>query len=302
MKQTEFPVFDRCTIDEAEQEDFLAMDLRKYIDRHRDMVFPHRHNFYHLVLFTAGKGSFTVDFESFVVEPDTLYFMVPGQVHTWNFETIPDGYIVNFSADFFHSLLLDPDYMRRFSFAGGIAADQVIRMENPFRGKILALLQEMDVYSNSSEMKNLDFVRTMLLHFLFLLDGQATGLSDSRQGKDWSGRPSAANRRALLRDFRGLIEKHFREEKFPKFYADKLHVSPNHLNTVCRTYLGKQAGELIRERIVLEAKRMLINPQTTISSIAYDLNFSDNSYFTKFFKKLEGNTPEEFREKHATGQ
>jgi AraC-like DNA-binding protein len=61
--------------------------------------------------------------------------------------------------------------------------------------------------------------------------------------------------------------------------------------------MGVSAGELIRNRVLLEAKRMLTNPQLSISEISLKLNFSDNSYFTKFFKKLEDITPEEFRKK-----
>jgi AraC-like DNA-binding protein len=61
--------------------------------------------------------------------------------------------------------------------------------------------------------------------------------------------------------------------------------------------LGLSAGEVIRNRTLLEAKRLLTNPRLNISEIAFNLNFSDNSYFTKFFKKIEGITPEEFRKK-----
>jgi AraC family transcriptional activator of pobA len=59
--------------------------------------------------------------------------------------------------------------------------------------------------------------------------------------------------------------------------------------------LGIPAGEVIRNRIALEAKRLLINNDLTVQEIAGQLNFADNSYFTKFFKKQVGITPEEFR-------
>jgi len=76
-----------------------------------------------------------------------------------------------------------------------------------------------------------------------------------------------------------------------------LYITPNHLNAVCKDMMGVSAGEMIRNRIILEAKRMLTNPQLSINEISLKLNFSDNSYFTKFFKKLENITPEEFRKK-----
>ncbi|NQD72297.1 AraC family transcriptional regulator, partial [Sphingobacterium shayense] len=71
--------------------------------------------------------------------------------------------------------------------------------------------------------------------------------------------------------------------------------TPNHLNAVTKEQLGYSAGELIRNRVLLEAKRLLVMKNFSIAEIAYELNFSDASYFTKFFKKAVGCTPEEFK-------
>ena len=60
--------------------------------------------------------------------------------------------------------------------------------------------------------------------------------------------------------------------------------------------VAKQAGAFIRERILLEAKRQLVNLDERIAGIGYYLGFTDNSYFTKFFKKYTGITPETFRQ------
>jgi AraC family transcriptional regulator, transcriptional activator of pobA len=83
--------------------------------------------------------------------------------------------------------------------------------------------------------------------------------------------------------------------KLPREYAELLHITPNHLNAICNEILGKPAGEVIRDRIVLEAKRLMINQELSIAQIGYKLNFSDNSYFSKFFKKYAGMTAEDFR-------
>ena len=69
----------------------------------------------------------------------------------------------------------------------------------------------------------------------------------------------------------------------------------DYLNSVCKFITGKTAGEMIRNRIILEAKRLLVNTQSTISQIAFELNFEDNSYFTKFFKSNAGVSPIDFR-------
>ena len=99
----------------------------------------------------------------------------------------------------------------------------------------------------------------------------------------------------MVSNFKKLVEKHFRTYSLPKEYARLLYITPNHLNAISQDVLGKSAGDVIRDRIVLEAKRLLTNAKMDVSEIAYDLNFQDNSYFTRFFKKYVGTTPDQFR-------
>lgn len=285
------PVFDNCSISESGQENFLAMDLEQYIHKHADMVFPHRHSFYHLVLFVEGKGSFTIDFTNFTIKPYMAYFMSPGQVHSWEFEGVPKGFVINFAHDFFHSLLLNPEYIGQFGFFSGSADDNVVVVPGPKRERAEFLLKELLQEVPGPDFADHNLLRIILLHFFHLLEDRKTGPQEAK--------PSATGR-VTLEQFKTLLELHFKKEKFPSFYADKLRISSNHLNNLCKAHLGKQAGELIRERVVLEAKRSLIIPGNSITSLSYDLNFSDNSNFTKFFKKHVGMNPEQFRKKYAS--
>ncbi|MGF1923148.1 MAG: helix-turn-helix domain-containing protein, partial [Bacteroidia bacterium] len=99
----------------------------------------------------------------------------------------------------------------------------------------------------------------------------------------------------LIKNFKDLIEKNYKHLKLPKQYAELLYITPNHLNAVCNDFLNISAGTLIRNRILLEAKRSLVNLDMRIGEIATELHFTDQSYFIKFFKKYEGITPEKFR-------
>ena len=92
-----FPVYDICKLSDYQQDDVLISRFGTYLKKHKDLHFPHKHNFYHLVLFTKGAGSHTIDFKMFDVEPYQVYFMTPGQVHSWDFEGEVDGYLVHFS-------------------------------------------------------------------------------------------------------------------------------------------------------------------------------------------------------------
>ena len=100
---------------------------------------------------------------------------------------------------------------------------------------------------------------------------------------------------AILRDFQLLIERHFVQMKLPNEYAALLFITPHQLNAVCKEGLGIAAGEVIRNRVLLEAKRLLINFDLPIGEISDRLNFPDHSYFVKFFKKYTSITPEAFR-------
>jgi len=134
--------------------------------------------------------------------------------------------------------------------------------------------------------QNLDMIRLKLLELFILMDRNCT----SKKSKN-----VPRQKLTLLRNFQHLIDQHFRTIKLPKEYADLLYVTPNHLNALCQDLVGKTAGDLIRDRVLLEAKRLLTNADMTVTEIAYDLNFQDNSYFNRFFKKNVGMTPDEFR-------
>ena len=98
-----------------------------------------------------------------------------------------------------------------------------------------------------------------------------------------------------------LIEKHFKQYKYPKDYALLMHMSEKHLNRICKTCLNKTASQLILERIVLEAKRMLAFAEFSVSQIADELGYSNSSYFIRLFKKKTGKTPVEFIQKFREG-
>jgi AraC family transcriptional activator of pobA len=288
MQQTTFPRLDIGPLSEYKEDDVMIARFENYLKEHQDLVFPHRHSFYHLVLFTKGDGSHTIDFNHFRVSPFQIYFMTPGQVHSWHFEGQMTGYVINFSESFFRSFLLRPDYLESFSFFDGDSSNSVLQVSNEVREQVTGLFEGLLVYSENARSRE-DIVRVLLLH-IFLLIEQST--QDRTQS-------ISIHKNPLVKNFQKLVEKKFITLRQPGDYADLLHVTPNHLNALCKEHLGLQAGAVIRNRIVLEAKRLLINLDYTISQIAYQLNFNDNSYFTRFFKKETGVTPEVFRAKSA---
>jgi AraC family transcriptional regulator, transcriptional activator of pobA len=284
--KNDFPVYDICTLSQFKQEDILISRFAPYLQVHKNLHMAHKHSFYHLVLFTEGGGTHAIDFRTFDVKPYQVYFMIPGQVHSWSFEGKVDGYVINFSVPFFQSFLLKPDYLEQFPFFSGTLNDAVVNIPTELHTQIKSLFEHIIHESEHNQHLGLDMVKALMLQ-LFITIGR---LHTGRQPGDIS-----SYNYTLLKSFQKLIEQNYTSLKLPKEYAELLYITPNHLNALCNNVLGIPAGELIRNRIALEAKRMLVNQSLTIAEIAGRLNFADNSYFTKFFKKQTGYTPEEFK-------
>jgi len=284
VAQQSYPVYDIAGF-AASRPDVVVGPFGPYRLAHHKLEVPHRHRFYHMVYFTKGGGHHTIDFDRFPVQPHQLYAMAPGQVHHWEFEGNVDGYVLNFSASFFQSFLLRPDYIDDFPFFHGFAQQSVLDIPSPMQPQIVALFEEMIPLAASNNALNLDKLRVLILKLLLDLAGTQAPTRSAHISYNTT----------LLRNFQKLVDKHFAELRLPRDYAAMLHITPNHLNALCTDLLGLSAGEVIRNRIALEAKRLLINPELSVATVAYMLNFEDNSYFTKFFKKNTGMTPEAFR-------
>jgi AraC family transcriptional activator of pobA len=280
------PVYDICKLSDYQQDDMLISRFGVYLQKHKDLFFPHKHSFYHLVLFTKGGGKHAIDFKTFPVEPRQIYFMIPGQVHSWDFEGEVDGYVIHFSTDFFQSFLLVNDYISQFPFFSGNLDEAVINIQPDLYQKIKALFEDIIAESENPGRLGNDLIRSLLMQVFILL---------ARTSADSNQKQASPYNYTLLKSFEKLVEQNYASMKLPKQYAGLLYITPNHLNAVCNDILGIPAGELIRNRVLLEAKRLLINRDMSVAETADELNFSDNSYFTKFFKKYTSLTPEEFR-------
>jgi AraC family transcriptional activator of pobA len=283
--KTSIPIYDICSLTQKQQ-DVLINRFAPYLKSHRNLHLAHKHSFYHLVFFTKGGGSQTIDFQQVPVKPFQVYFMIPGQVHNWAFEGEVDGYIINFSETFFQSFLLKANYLEDFAFFAGIVDEAVIDIPVELQGKVTALFEELIHEYEEPELLETDMIKAIMLQLF---------IGIARLKYDAVNKTIPSYNYTLLRNFQKLIEKNYSTLRLPKQYAELLYITPNHLNALCNDVLEIPAGEVIRNRIALEAKRLLINNDLTVLEIANQLNFADNSYFTKFFKKQAGVTPEEFR-------
>jgi len=287
VTSSSIPVYDLLTVDpRRESYDIIAGPLADYDHFSDKLLVPHRNNFYEILLVTDGKGTKTIDFEHFDIHPNRIYFIAPGQVHNWQLTSKSDGYFIHFSEKIFYSSMCCNFYLEQFPFLRAIPKNSVMDIYEETVKEIISSIKRIIIEVKKKDVYSMDIICfNMISLFVSIIRDKALSvnnhLSEQNQTNSFN--------------FKMLVNKYFTEKRLPKDYAAMLYVTPSQLNAKCKDIFGKSAGNIIRDRILLEAKRLLINTDVSISEIAYRLNFSDNSYFTKFFKKYTGLTPEEFR-------
>lgn len=105
----------------------------------------------------------------------------------------------------------------------------------------------------------------------------------------------------LAQRYRGLLEQHFRSHEPLSYYSGALGVSPDHLSRICKKVTGQSALDLLHDRLMLEARRLLAYTPMSIAEVALQLGYEDPAYFSKFFTRHIGDTPSAYRAAVASG-
>lgn len=247
---------------------------------------PHRHNYYEVLFFAAGSGSHMIDFETHALQETTLHFISPGQVHALNRKRGVEGYVVNFTREFF---LLNGGHAAALNDfpAFNKTLFPVVKLAAGDFALLASLVEQMHgVTEQPTALKG-----QILVAYIQLLLTRCKALLVERP--EYNTADPAG--REVVQRFHQLLEENYIALRQVNDYAGRLNLSPNHLSTVLKKATGKTAGELIHQRLVLEAKRLLLHSEVSAKEIAYQLNFSDPPYFTRFFKTHTGLSPDQFR-------
>nr|WP_140960313.1 AraC family transcriptional regulator [Flavobacterium jejuense] len=236
------------------------------------MDWPHRHDFFSLVWFTKSSGINVIDFEEYEIKPNRLFFMQPKQVHNWSYSKESQGYILVFDAHFISEIPLEIMNITFFDLKPNSIKLLKVLLEN--------LIEESKLNDNLREKSIVSGINFLLLHLTRIT-------KDLELNKKYKP--------ITLLKFSKLVADTISKNLTVKDYADQLHLTVEKLNELCKENYGQNPKNIILEKKITEAKRLLYFTDLSIKEIAFQLGFEDSSYFSRIFKLKTKLSPSNFK-------
>ena len=243
---------------------------------------------YRIFWIKEGTGNYSIDFENYAFKDNVLFFLSPGQVFSVASEKIKEAYQLSFIRDFYCIQTHDKEVS-----CNGVLFNNVY--ETPFVSpcqsdteKLSFILESLISEFNTSEAAQYDMLQAYLKQFIIL---------SVRIKKEFQVEKNDLETK-LFKDFSLLVEHHFKSIHSVTKYAQRLGLSPKSLAKHFQKVGVDTPSNVVKNRIVLEAKRQLLYSDKSVKQIAFDLGFNDAAYFTRFFTKLVSKSPLQFKKTH----
>lgn len=247
---------------------------------------PTRATGHSLIYLTEGEAIMTIGSETCKIFKDECLIVPAGQVYSFASLDINKGYLCHFQNDIISSKFGRQELLKDFEFLQ-VWSHPRISLDQQTAGFVTMLFKRLLLEYTANGLNNPDILQPYFIALLCELNQAARPPEGS----------TVTNAATIAKRFKKLLYTHLRSKHLVSDYAALLNITPNHLNKSVKTVTGRSPGKWIDEAIVLEAKVLLYQSSFSISEIAAELGFYDQSYFTRFFKKYEGITPVAFRKK-----
>jgi len=279
-------------LQEDEQQEDMHVYFKKEIISENPFPYPFRSDNNGVMLLTRGKLKMQIDFEEYLIqENDVVFFSPKSIIHI--IKIIEDVQCISivFSDDFTLKTLWnysDINVIRFFSEKTISVIPLSIKKREIFY-QLAANLYRL----NSGDEEY--YKKERILHYFnaLVLEMMAFYRVEMKDVETKSSR-----KQALLKEFLHYLHQYSRKERQVQFYADKLCVTPDYLTKILKEASRMTTKEIIEEAVIMEARNLLMDDSLTIAQIADMLNFSDQSFFGKFFKKKMKISPNFFRNQY----
>ena len=272
--------------------DFILKDIGEVYDHLNGIDDdPHRHDYYTMVLVKQGNGQHYIDFNKFEINNYSLHLVFPGQVHQISTPEKPEGWVMNFSLEFLLQNNIHQKIIDRVYLYNTYGYSPPLHLPLTDFEDLEHIILQVKYYSH----KELTFQYDALGALLKLFFIRITSLCSLQNSVELE---QATGSNSLFVNFKRLIEEKYTKLHKVSEYADILAVSSDYLNKYVKTQSGKSAKEFIQDKILVEAKRILLFTDNSNKELAFELGFEEPSHFSNFFKKNVGETPGQFRTKN----
>lgn len=234
----------------------------------------HLHGFYEIIWFQKGSGTHYVDFNQYAIAPGTIIFISPGQIHSFDTKHDQEGYVLKICAELFDDFV-------------SLSCVTVQDKDSAALEMLIGAMQEE--LKKEDSLGHREALHALVKLFVIMVRRSYAGMNPSAPN------PHKVSYKAFL-NFRKLIEENYCRLHTVKDYASLLNVSSKTLTLYVNECSKYSPLELINNRIILEAKRLLRYSVLSVKEIAFRLGFEDPSYFAKFFKRLVKQSPADYRE------
>lgn len=260
-----------------------------------DNDLPHVHTFYEIIWFREAGGTHTVDFKTYPVDKNMLFFLSPGQVHFFDHAVNHKGILIRFCTDFLKEERTDEDLYIKYNLFNSFDLQPHCTISEETAQSLLSVLRKLEEEQLKENLiGHVDMLRSFTKIFLVLIHRHC-----EKSGDYVLNEKKSSHRLFVM--FRKTLEQNYMRQHTVKEYADSLNVSTKTLSNYVLESSGKTPLTFINDRITLEAKRLLRFSNMMTKEIADYLGFEDPSYFVKFFKRQTGHLPSSFRDQEDTG-
>ncbi len=273
-------------------QEFEIVDIGELYQNFKDtLTTTHRTGFYHIIWFQQGNPTHLVDFNPIKIKPNTLLFLNKDTVQRFDNKTKFEGKAILFTDSFFCKTEADTKFLKNNILFNDLFSVSQIQIENQTKLYVELLQQMTNELQNVKDNLQADILKNQLHNFLLHSERE-------KRQQNFIGINKDANLDYVML-FKDLLEKNYKTQKQVTYYAKEMFISEKRLNQVTSKLFGKTPKEIIDDRIMLEAKRILAHTNESVKEICFYLGFEEPTNFIKYFKKHSNITPIEFREKNT---
>lgn len=249
----------------------------------------YRSEYYTVMLVKDMHTGVVVNNIEYIASGDALFFLTPFQSLYFSSGVPDDCTLIQFNVDLFCLEKHDSEIGCNGILFNSVFDPPMLSVSREQMSYFYNMLQKMGDEIMEHNVGSVDMLESYVKQFLI----QSVRIKKATQTMQHMEKQCAEH--AKIMELRMLIDKHYREERKLKFYAEQLFLSESGLHKLISNHIGKTFTELLYDKIIIDAKKQLYVTNNSVKEISYDLGFNDPAYFNRFFKKQCTITPEHYR-------